>query len=233
MRLVVLASLVASFVLAPVAAVADDAQLVRAAPLRGDAEWPPRRLFNAGLEAEQQGNKTRAVQLYMSARLAGRGTIADDLYARGAGLRLVRILAGYDDDAATAAALLVTGEAGEKTTTDLAPLIRTLLRRVERDDQELQVLRGTIASIRFQQGRASIELTLADGERRIIAADGSVGPFSAGDEVRAFVRRDSTRAAASWRLVGMGHAKSDGWQLLAVSGLPGEAGPAYGALMHR
>ncbi|MCK6544336.1 hypothetical protein L6R52_00555 [Myxococcota bacterium] len=233
MRVAVLVLVVASLWVPSQAAHAEDALIVRAAPLRGDAEWPPRRLFNAGLEAEQQGNKTRAVQLYMSARLAARGTIADELYARGAGLKLVRILAGYDDDAATAAALLVTSEAGEKTTTDLAPLIRTLLRRVDREDQELQVLRGTIASIRFHQGRASIELALADGDRRIVAADGAVGPFSAGDEVRAFVRRDSTRAAAGWRLVGMGHAKADGWQLLAVSGLPGQAGPAYGALMHR
>src|SRR5262249_17872838 len=151
----------------------DREQLVRAAPLRGDPEWPPRRLFNAALSAEEQGNKTLAVQLYMSARLAARDSLADELYARGAGLRLVRILAGYDDDAAAAAAMLVTKEAGPKATTDLAPLIRTLMRRFERtDDKELTYLTGVISAIRFKPtGVAMIELKLDDavkeGEKRV------------------------------------------------------------------
>lgn len=220
---------------APSAARAEgEVELVRAAPLRGDAEWPPRRLFNAGLDAEERGNKTLAVQLYMSARLAARGSVADQLYARGAGLRLVRILAGYDDDAAAAAAMLVDREAsGDRATTDLAPLIRTLLRRVERaEGGELSILTGTIASIRvLPSGQASIELEAAGAERTMILAEGPVGPFSAGDPVRAVVRKESSRAAASWRLIGMGLAGADGWQLLAVAGLPGEPGPAYGALM--
>src|SRR5262245_33086245 len=89
-----------------------DEKIVRAAPLRQDNEWPPRRLFNAGLDAEQHGNLTLAVQLYMSARLAVRTSIADELYVRGAALRLVRILSGYDDDAAAAVATLIKEEAG-------------------------------------------------------------------------------------------------------------------------
>jgi hypothetical protein len=211
--------------------------LLRAAPLRGDPEWAPRRLFNAALNAEEQGNVTLAVQLYMSARLANRDSIADELYARGAGLRLVRILAGYDDDAAAAAAMLVTKEAGARATTDLAPLIRSLMRRFDRsDDKELNYITGTIASIRVKPaGTALIELRLDDavkeGEKRIVVAEGPVGPFSAGDPVRVLARREVMRALTQWRLVAMSHAKADGWQILAVNGLPGEPGPAYGALL--
>jgi hypothetical protein len=216
---------------------AEDKQLVRAAPLRGDPDWSPRRLFNAALSAEEQGNRTLAVQLYMSARLAARDSIADELYARGAGLRLVRILAGYDDDAAAAAAMLVTKEAGPRATTDLAPLIRTLMRRFERsDDRELTYLTGTIGAIRVKSsGEAYIELHLDDavkeGEKRTIVAEGPVGPFSAGDPVRVLAKRDVIRALTRWRLVAMAHARADGWQILSVSGLPGEPGPAYGALL--
>src|SRR5262245_30870241 len=207
---------------------AEDQQIVRAAPLRQDAEWPPRRLFNAGLDAEQRGNLTLAVQLYMSARLAVRVSIADDLYARGAALRLVRILSGYDDDAAAAVASLIK----EETSTDLAPLIRSLTRRIERSGEkdELAFMTGTIASVRVPNhaSHALIELRLNDeGDRRIIAAEGPVGPFSAGDPVRVIVRKDPTRASSSWRLIGMAHAKADGWQILAISGLPGDPGPAY------
>lgn len=215
---------------------AEDEKIIRAAPLRQDSDWPPRRLFNAGLDAEQHGNITFAVQLYMSARLAVRASVADDLYARGAALRLVRILAGYDDDAAAAVASLIREEAGERTTTDLAPLLRSLIRHIERgaDKEEMVFMLGTIASIRVPQGatHALIELRLDnEGERRIIAAEGPVGPFSAGDPVRVVVKKDNTRAASSWKLIGMAHAKADGWQILAIAGLPGEPGPAYGALI--
>ncbi len=233
-----LAGLLLSMLFVQPRAFADDrGQMVRAAPLRGDAEWPPRRLFNAALDAEERGNLTLAVQLYMSARLAARDSIADELYARGAGLRLVRILAGFDDDAAAAAAMLVTKEAEARPTTDLAPLIRTLMRRFERtDDKELTYLTGKIASIRVKpSGLAYIELDLDDavteGEKRTIVAEAAVGPFSAGDPVRVLARKEGMRTLTRWRLVAMSHVKADGWQILAVNGLPGAAGPAYGALL--
>lgn len=232
-RLLVLASALSATI---AQAQSDQEKIVRAAPLRQDAEWPPRRLFNAGLDAEQRGNLTVAVQLYMSARLAERASVADELYARGAALRLVRILSGYDDDAAAAVASLIKDEAGDRTSTDLAPLLRSMIRRIERasEKEELSFMTGTISSIRVPHGsgHALIELRLNDeGERRIIAAEGPVGPFSAGDPVRVMVRRDSARAAAGWKLIGMAHAKADGWQILAITGLPGDAGPAYGALI--
>jgi hypothetical protein len=232
MRRVQLLVLCPLLAVAALEARAEDQKIVRAAPLRQDAEWPPRRLFNAGLDAEQRGNLTLAVQLYMSARLAVRVSIADDLYARGAALRLVRILSGYDDDAAAAVASLIK----EETSTDLAPLIRSLTRRIERwgEKEELAFMTGTIASIRVPHNAAHalIELRLnEEGERRIIAAEGPVGPFSAGDPVRVMVRKDHSRAASSWKLIGMAHAKADGWQILAISGLPGDPGPAYGALI--
>jgi hypothetical protein len=234
MRFALAIAAVLSFLAA--SAQAEEQKIVRAAPLRQDAEWPPRRLFNAGLDAEQKGNLTHAVQLYMSARLAQRVSIADDLYVRGAALRLVRILSGYDDDAAAAVATLIKEEAGDRASTDLAPLIRSLLRRADKanDDHELSFMTGTIVSIRVPSGasNALIELRLdGEGERRIIGAEGPVGPFSAGDPVRVMVKRDSARAASSWKLIGMAHAKADGWQILAISGLPGEPGPAYGALI--
>jgi hypothetical protein len=171
----------------------------------------------------------------MSARLAVRVSVADELYARGAALRLVRILSAHDDDAAAAVAALIKEEATDRTTTDLAPLIRSLLRRFEKESRDLSFMTGTIASVRVPSGSsyALIELNLdgGEGERRIIAAEGPVGPFSAGDPVRVLVRKDNTRASSSWKLIGMAHAKADGWQILAISNLPGEPGPAYGALI--
>lgn len=234
MRSVLAVAALLTFIAAP--AQADEQKIVRAAPLRQDSDWPPRRLFNAGLEAEQKGNLVVAVQLYMSARLASRVSIADDLYARGAALRLVRILSAHDDDAAAAVATLIKEEAGDRTSTDLAPLIRSLIRRADRanDEHELSFMTGTIASIRVPNNasNALIELRLeGEGERRIISAEGPVGPFSAGDPVRVMVKRDNTRAASAWKLIGMAHAKADGWQILAISGLPGAPGPAYGALI--
>lgn len=213
-------------------------QLVRAAPVRGTRIQSPRRLFNSGLVEEEQGNVTRAVQFYLSARLSIRRSFADELYARGAGYRLVRILAGYDDDAAAAAAMLVSDEAESPATSDLAPLVRTLLRRLDDDGTgaDLEVALGVIASVRYKpRTRQTVIEIMAEeeNERRLVLAEGPVGPFSAGDPVRILVRRDRSRAYAGWRLVAVGHAEADGWQLLSVSGLPGQAGDEYGALLRQ
>lgn len=202
---------------------ATERQLVRAAPVAGNESWSPRRLFNAALEGEQRGDLVGAVQLYLSARLSQRLSYADQLYARGAGLRMVRVLAGFDDDAATAAALMVSAEAERGAATDLAPLIRSLLHRLQRDG-ELEVLRGTIAAIRFHKrlGVSIVEVEDQDTEeRRVVLAEGTLGPFSAGDAVRMLVKRDQTRALASWRMIAVGPGAADGWQLLSVQGLPG------------
>jgi hypothetical protein len=205
--------------------------LVRAAPLRSGDVQSPRRLFNTGLSEEEQGNLTRAVQYYLSARLSIRHSFADELYARGAGYRLVRILAGYDDDAAAAAAMLVSSD-DTTLSSDLAPLIRTLLRRLMDD---LEAKKGVISSIRYRakDNHTVIEIEGQDDERQLILAEGSVGPFSAGDRVRILMRRDRKQAYAGWRLVAMGPAENDSWQMLAVSGLPGEPGEAYGALLRQ
>jgi hypothetical protein len=201
--------------------------LVRAAPLRGGELQSPRRLFNIGLREEDQGNFTRAVQYYLSARLSSRNSFADELYARGAGYRLVRILAEYDDDAAAAAAMLVSSD--EPHSSDLAPLIRTLLRRLMED---LESKKGVIASVRYRARDNQTVIEMEDGDdRALILTDGAVGPFSAGDHVRILVRRDRKQALAGWRLVAIGPAGTDSWQMLAVSGLPGEAGEAFGALL--
>ncbi len=200
-------------------------QLVRAAPIQGEAVWSPRRLFNAALEQEEHGNPFRAVQLFLASRLSDRASFADELYARGAGLRLVRILAGYDDDAATAAALLVAQDAGPQASTDLAPLLRTLLRRFE-TTSEFELMRGIVAEVRWRAstGTAILEVDLPGEQRRVVFADGPVGPFTAGDAVKILARKDPTRVLAAWRLVALGHADQDGWQILAVSGLPGTSG---------
>lgn len=213
-----------------------DPTMVRAAPIRAGEIQSPRRLFNTGLSEEEEGNLTRAVQFYLSARLSARHSYADELYARGAGFRLVRILAGYDDDAAAAAAILVSAEEDLTLSSDLAPLIRTLLRRLDDEGAgpDLETTTGVIASIRFRprHNQTVIEVE-SEEEKRLILADGVVGPFSAGDQVRILVRRDRKRAYAGWRLVAIGHAEADGWQMLSVTGLPGEAGEAYGALLHQ
>jgi hypothetical protein len=210
-----------------VADAAPDRQLIRAASVTGNESWSPRRLFNAGLDEEEQGDPVAAVRLYLSARLSQRQSFADQLYARGAGLRLVRVLATVDEDAAIAAALLVTAEA-DGSTTDLAPLIRTLLRRLD-TSSDLMVVRGVIAAVRYHKKLAVSVLELepeAGDDRRLIIAEGTVGPFTAGDEVKLLVRRDPSRALAAWRMVAMGRGNADGWQLISVVGLPAEAGPS-------
>lgn len=196
-------------------------RLVSAAPTRAGEEWSPRRLFNAGLRAEERGDLTLACQLYMAARLAPRLAFADELYARGAALRKLRLLAGRDDDAAAAAATLIgdSGDAG-----DLAPLLRTLLRRLDPGVREpLEVVNGQIISVRFHRptGQVLVELEVDGGDRRVLEADGTVGPFSAGHRVAVVMRRIRGKAAVGWRLVAMGAEHADGWQILRVRGLPG------------
>lgn len=183
-------------------------------------EQSPRRLFNQGLRAEESGNLALACQLFMAARLAARDSVADALYARGAALRLVRVLAGRDDDAASAAAVLIE-DGGESS--DLAPLVRSLLRRVHGDRAAVELLSATLVSTRWTRATDSVllELELDDGERRVVEADAPVSPLSAGLRIRALVRKTSGRAASSWRLVAMGREHADGWQLIRVTDLPG------------
>jgi hypothetical protein len=93
--------------LAP-AARADDGALVVAAPTRSAEEASPRRLFNAALRAEEKGDLLAATQLLLAARLAPRRALADTIYARGAGLRLVRLLAPRPRCSSTTAARRAT-----------------------------------------------------------------------------------------------------------------------------
>ena len=205
-------------------------RLVMAAPVKGGAEWSPRRLFNAGLEAEERGNLVHATQLYMAARLATRTVFADDLYARGSGLRLLRVLAGRDSDAAVAAAILVAGSA---RASDLAPLVRSLVRRLH-NEPRLEALSGTILSMRYHRRTGRVLVELEDEMSkvvRIVDAEGPVGPFSAGHRVRAVVRRMYGDAEAGWRVVALAAGDADGWQLLRVRGLPGEPVRGSGALL--
>jgi hypothetical protein len=219
--------------LAPAAAQAAEpaARLVFAAPPRAGEEWPPRRLFNSGLEAEERGNLVMACQLYLASRLATRASLADELYARGAALRLVRILLGYDDDAAVAAALLAAPAAEGS---DLAPVVRGLVRRLERGaERNLELLSGTLLSVRFQRssGQVFLELDPDGGERRIIAAESPVGPFSAGQRVKMLIQRLRGNANAGWRLLALAGDHADGWQIIRVRGLPGSPAPADGELL--
>jgi hypothetical protein len=210
------------------------ARLVFAAPPRAGEEWPPRRLFNAGLEAEERGNLVMACQLYLAARLSGRAALADELYARGAALRLVRILLGYDDDAAVAAALLA---APATEGSDLAPVVKGLIRRLERgsekNEKSLELLSGILLSVRFQRssGQVFLELEPDNGERRIIVAESPVGPFSAGQRVKMLIQKLRGNANAGWRLLALAGDHADGWQIIRVRGLPGSPTPADGELL--
>jgi hypothetical protein len=179
-------------------------------------------LFNAGLAAEEEGNLARACQLYMAARLATRTAFADGLYARGAGLRLLRVLAGRDEDAATAAAILVANAA---RVSDLEPLARLLLKRLDGEASEIEQWIGTILSVRYSpgSGHVSVELSADEaGEMRVVESEAPIGPFSAGDRVRVLMRRVSGRAAFAWRVVAVAGEQADGWQLMRVRALPGE-----------
>lgn len=206
-------------------------RFVVAASTRSE-EQSPRRLFNMGLRAEESGNLALACQLFMAARLAGRDSVADVLYARGAALRMVRVLAGRDDDAASAAAVLIE-DAGESS--DLGPLVRTLLRRVHGDRPSVELLSATLVSTRWTRATDGVllELELDNGDTRIVEADAPVSPLSAGLRIRAVVRKTSGRAASSWRLIAMGREQADGWQLIRVADLPGTPMDVDGAWASR
>jgi hypothetical protein len=210
-----------AFLLAALLAASDaQPELLAAASTRSAEEPSPRRLFNAGLRAEERGDLGEACRLFMAARLVPRLSFADELYARGAALRQVRLLAGRDEDAATAAALLLGATGAESG--DLGPLIGRLLRRFEPGAKRpLEQHTGTIVSLRFHRpsGHVLVEVEIDGGERRIIEAEGVVAPFSAGDRVAIVIRRIKGHAAAGWRLVAMGQERSDGWQILRVESL--------------
>lgn len=220
--------------LAP-AARADDGALVVAAPTRSAEEASPRRLFNAALRAEEKGDLLAATQLLLAARLAPRRALADTIYARGAGLRLVRLLAPRDEDAALAAALLVD-DGGASS--DLAPLIRALMRRLD-DAREapVKVWSGVLTQLRYEArlDRVYAELELDGGARHLFEADGPIGPFSAGHRVTVMVHESrSVRGASRIALVAMKSDRLDGWQLLRVRRLPGKGvEPDVGALAPR
>lgn len=217
------------------AARADDGALVLAAPTRSAEEASPRRLFNAALRAEEKGDLLAATQLLLAARLAPRRALADTIYARGAGLRLVRLLAPRDDDAALAAALLVD-DGGASS--DLAPLIRALMRRLD-DAREapVKVWSGVLTQLRYEArlDRVYAELELDGGARHLFEADGPIGPFSAGHRVTVMVHESrSVRGASRIALVAMKSDRLDGWQLLRVRRLPGKGvEPELGALAPR
>lgn len=206
-------------------------RFVVAASTRSE-EQSPRRLFNAGLRAEEGGNLALACQLFMAARLAARESVADVLYARGAALRLVRVLAGRDDDAASAAAVLIE-DAGESS--DLGPLVRTLLRRVRGERPAVEMLSATLVATRWARATDTVllELELDSGEQRVVEADAPVSPLSAGLRVKVLVRKTHGRASSSWRLVAMGREHADGWQLIRVADLPGTPMDVDGAWASR
>jgi hypothetical protein len=192
---------------------ADPPRLLSAAAPRSGHD-SPRRLFNLGLRAEEEGDRRKACRLYLAVRLALRASYADELYARGAALRLVRLLVGEDEDAALAAAVLADGDAiGDAS--DLFPIVRGLMRRFGRDAELVQ---GLIVSVRYQKtsGEVLIELENDAAERRIVAADGPIAPFSAGQRVRALLVRAEGRASAAFDLVAIGADASDAWSLLRV-----------------
>jgi hypothetical protein len=145
---------------APAALAAEPARLVFAAPTRAGEEWSARRLFNAALRAEERGNLMAACQLFMASRLAPRASFADVLYARGAALRLVRLLAGRDDDAALASALIIE-DRGE--TSDLGPLIRSLMRRL-RPEPEVDVQHHRPLRYAPKTEHVTMELRLDGGD---------------------------------------------------------------------
>lgn len=210
-------------------AAVDDSRLVFAAAQAGGAEWSARRLFNAGLIAEEGGSLFEACQFYLAARLTAGEGFADGLYAKGAGLRLLGILSVRDEDAATAAALQVS-DGGRFS--ELEPVAKMLLHRLEGADG-VEVGSATILSVRFNKrtNRVLLELESDGGSARIVDAGANIAPFSAGHRVRAMVRRIRGTASAGWRLVALSAEHAPGWQVLRVRGLTGEPVPAHGALL--
>lgn len=173
----------------------------------------PRRLFNKGLAAEERGDNLDAVASYMAARLAHRTSFADTLYARGAGLRLIRLLAGRDDDAAAAVASVLADSGGSRPGTDLSPLVRSLLARVE---HELQPVEGVLQSVQLlKAGGTRLVIVEAGGELQTVDATAPVGPFSPGDKVRLLMR---PREGAQATLVVLGRAGEGGWRLMTLAG---------------
>lgn len=180
------------------------------------AAWSARRWFNAGLVAEEAKDLPAACAAFLAALSTQGDGVADEVYSRGAGLRLVRVLAGRDDDAATAAALLVA----PARFSELGPLIRMLRRRVETGDGGLEEASGLLASVRVDRGSGRVALELeTEAGSRIVLAPGSVAPFSAGDRVRALLKRTRGSATAGWEIIALGYANASGWRLLRVAGL--------------
>lgn len=203
---------------------ASSARLVAAAPIPVFDGWTSRRLYNAGLVAEESRDWLGALRWYLAAGLAPRGAYADRRYAEAASGRLVRVLAPRDEDAAAAVAATIEG-----VDSDLGPLVRLLRRRVDEADG-LRLVSGTLVSLRWRarSGRVLVELLEAEGGSRVIEADTSVAPFSAGDRLRAMIRAVPGRAATGWRLVALGRAEAPGWQLLRVDAPAVEAAPLLG-----
>lgn len=192
--------------------------LVRAADAPAYAP-SPRRLFNMGLGAEERGDGGGAVARYLAAGLVPRSSFADALYARGAALRLIRYLAGRDDDAAAAVAVLLSSQEALRPGTDLSPLLRSLLARVE---HELVLIEGLISSVRLDaRGGALLEVLDGAGGVLVVRSPEPVAPFSAGDGVRILARQAGAGPA---ELVALGAVSTEAWRLLAVRGL-GRAGP--------
>jgi len=188
----------------------DAPALVHAAPTEGRAA-SPRRLFNMGLAAEEQGDGLAAVARYMAARAVPRTSFADSLYARGAGLRLIRLLAGRDDDAAAAVATALAQDDGPGPGTELSPLVRSLLAHVERD---LLSVQGILVSVRLDaQGGTDLVVVDAGGVAHSVHAIAPVHPFTAGDSVRFLARRVGQAAA---HLVAMARSEVLAWRLLEV-----------------
>lgn len=192
-----------------------DVDLIRA---RDDvARRPsPRRLFNLGLADEEASRPTDAVARYLAARGVPRSSFADALYARGAGLRLLRLLAGRDDDAAAAVAFALARDGDAKPGEELSPLVRSLLARVDRD---LLAIEGLVVGMRItKNGEAEVEVADAEGRRHRVLAPAPVRPFTAGDEVRVVARAHPDAPTAPARLVAMGAKAAAAWALLAVRG---------------
>lgn len=188
-------------------------ELVRAAAPTSGRVPSPRRLFNSGLAAEEQGQGPQAVARYLQARMVPRTSFADALYARGAGLRLLRLLAGRDDDAATAIAALLARDGEPEPGSELSPLMRSLLARV---GERLEVWTGVVTAVTLDRaGGAWLTLRRPDGDARKVWSPAPVSPFSAGDPARVVARRRGD----DYVLVALGRPETRTWGLLAVRGL--------------
>ncbi len=177
----------------------------------------PRQLFNQGLGHEERGERTEAIRAYLAAGLGSKSSFADELYAQGAGLRLVRLLAGEDDDAALAVAIGLAGEVDQEE--PASPLLRSLLSRLNLERARWQHGKASIASVRYrtEDNLSLIELRKEGGKRQVVLAKGRISPFTAGDQIRVVLRKESKKALAGWRLVAMGYQSEPAWRLLGLS----------------